>query len=262
MFYKGFSLNIILILYQYFIGNIMVYKVENDDIADCWEDLVKLVYSKGRVVDDERGSKTLELLNVVTKIKTPLGKQSNGFFGLGKEYVNIENIKIPEGYFWAGDRVKTYSEQFLSRDNPGFVYTYGSRLRNHEDYLSHDEDDEGYTGIDQIQVAIDRLKNCKESRRAISVTWDPYLDTVNDEVPCLILVDFKVRNNKLYTTALWRSHDIYGAWFANAVGLTYLAQHVADEVDVQIAPITIHSISAHIYENDWGNAKKRCEKKD
>ncbi|OWT32358.1 thymidylate synthase [Methanobrevibacter sp. 87.7] len=240
----------------------MVYVVENDDIADCWEDLVKLIYSKGHFVNDERGSLTKELLNVVTRIKTPLGKQSNGFFGLGKEYVNIENIKIPEGYFWAGDRVKTYAEQFLSRDNPGFVYTYGSRLRNYEVYPPNEKDEEGYTGIDQIKVAIDRLKNCKESRRAISVTWDPHLDTVNDEVPCLILVDFKIRHNKLYTTGLWRSHDIYGAWFANAVGLTYLAQHVADEVGVEIAPITIHSISAHIYENNFGDAQKRCEKSD
>lgn len=238
----------------------MVYKIENSEIADCWEDLVKLVYTNGHLVDDERGSTTKELLNVVTKIKNPLGKQDGGFFGIGEEYNTIENVRVPEGYFWAGDRITTYSEQFLSRENPGFVYTYGSRLRNHEDYLSDDKDDEGFTGIDQIQVAIDRLKNCKESRRAISVTWDPHLDTVNEEVPCLILVDFKIREDSLYTTALWRSHDIYGAWFPNVVGLTYLAQYVANEVGVNVAPITVHSISAHIYSTDFDDAEKRSKK--
>ena len=42
----------------------MVYVVENDDIADCWEDLVKLIYSKGHFVNDERGSLTKELLEI------------------------------------------------------------------------------------------------------------------------------------------------------------------------------------------------------
>ena len=60
----------------------MVYKIENSEIADCWEDLVKLVYTNGHLVDDERGSTTKELLNVVTKIKNPLGKQDGGFFGI------------------------------------------------------------------------------------------------------------------------------------------------------------------------------------
>ena len=67
-------------------------------------------------------------------------------------------------------------------------------------------------------------------------------------------MDFKIRNNKLYTTALWRSHDIYGAWFPNAVGLTYLAQYVAGEVGLDLGSITIHSISAHIYEVNFDEA--------
>ena len=44
-------------------------------------------------------------------------------------------------------------------------------------------------------------------------------DTKERKVPCMILVDFKIRNGELHTTGLWR-YDIYGAWFPNAVGLT------------------------------------------
>jgi thymidylate synthase len=72
----------------------------------------------------------------------------------------------------------------------------------------------------------------------------------------MILVDFKIRDNKLYTTALWRSHDIYGAWFPNAVGLTYLAQYVAGEVGLSLGSVTIHSISAHIYEVNFNEAQQ------
>ena len=216
--------------------------IEDDEIADCWEKLVKKIITEGEDINDERGSLTKEILNMVVTIKKPLGANSHDFFNI--RTLDILDIRVPEGYFWSGDKLKTYSEQFISHDKQGFVYTYGNRLRSH------------FSNTDQINEAIQRLKNCKESRRAISITWDPAIDSKNDEVPCMILVDFKIRNDKLYTTALWRSHDIYGAWFPNAVGLTYLSQYVAEKVDIAIGPITIHSISAHIYEVNFDEARK------
>lgn len=209
----------------------MTLFIEASEIADGWEILVRKIVENGEEVHDERGSLTLELLNTVVTIENPMG------------YLNdLKAIRIPRGCFWAGERLKKYSEQFLSKDRQGFVYTYGNRLRKH------------FEGIDQIQGVIGRLKNCKESRRAISVTWDPPTDTTNDEVPCMILVDFKLRDGKLNTTGLWRSHDIYQAWFANAVGLTHLSKYAADQLNVQIGTLTIHSISAHIYEHCFEDA--------
>jgi thymidylate synthase len=67
-------------------------------------------------------------------------------------------------------------------------------------------------------------------------------------------VDFKIREGKLHTTGLWRSHDIYGAWFPNAVGLTRLSEYVANEVGVEIGTLNIHSISAHIYQVNFDEA--------
>jgi thymidylate synthase len=87
------------------------------------------------------------------------------------------------------------------------------------------------------------------------VTWDPSIDTKNDEVPCMIMVDFKMRDDKLNTTGLWRSHDIYGAWLPNAVGLTNLALYAAEKLGVEVGTLTIHSISAHIYEVNFDDAK-------
>ena len=223
----------------------MSYKFDAEQIADGWEQIVTQIVKDGHFVNDERGSLTKEILNVVTTINDPF-QLGGDFFGFGDKLARIEKIRIPDNYFWEGDKLRTYSEQFTSSENPGFVYTYGNRLRAH------------FEGIDQIRVAIDRLKNCNESRRAISVTWDPTQDTKREEVPCMILVDFKLRDNILYTTGLWRSHDIYGAWFPNAVGLSYLAHYVSEELggDVKMGSVTIHSISAHIYENDLPSAEK------
>jgi thymidylate synthase len=202
----------------------MAILIKTTTIKNGWETLVKRVMQKGSEIKDERGSLTLELRNTVVTMKRPL------------------ELEIPKGYFWSGEKLEIYAEQFLSDDKQGFVYTYGNRLRKH------------FEGIDQIGEAIRRLKNCKESRRAISVTWDPPTDTKQEEVPCMILVDFKIREGKLHTTGLWRSHDIYGAWFPNAVGLTHLSRYVAGEVGVEVGSLTIHSISAHIYQVNFEEA--------
>jgi thymidylate synthase len=202
----------------------MVLMLKVPTIKNGWESLVKRIMKDGVEITDDRGSVTKEILNTMVNIKNPMDSES------------------PKGYFWTGEKLDKYSEQFLSSDKQGFIYTYGNRLRAHFD------------GIDQIQEAIGRLNNFKESRRAISITWDPTVDTKNDEVPCMMLVDFKIRDGKLNTTGLWRSHDIYGAWFPNAVGLSNLARYVAGEVGSEIGMLTIHSISAHIYEVNFDEA--------
>lgn len=204
----------------------MAILIRAPTIRSGWEILVKRIMQKGVEINDERGSLTLELLNTMVNIKNPL------------------KLEVPKGYFWSGEKLEMYSDQFISLDKQGFVYTYGNRLRKH------------FQDVDQIQEAINRLKNCSESRRAISITWDPPTDTQNDEVPCMMIVDFKIRDGELQTTGLWRSHDIYGAWFPNAVGLTHLASYVADEVGVKVGTLTIHSISAHIYEVNFVEAGK------
>jgi thymidylate synthase len=204
----------------------MVLMLKVPTIKNGWESLVKRIMKDGVEITDERGSVTKEILNTMVNIKNPMDSES------------------PKGYFWTGEKLDKYSEQFLSSDKQGFIYTYGNRLRAH------------FEGIDQIQEAIGRLNNFKESRRAISITWDPTIDTKNDEVPCMMLVDFKIRDGKLHTTGLWRSHDIYGAWFPNAVGLSNLARYVAGEVGSEIGMLTIHSISAHIYEVNFDEAER------
>jgi thymidylate synthase len=199
--------------------------IKSATISKGWKTLVNRVMENGVEIRDERGSLTKELLNTIVTIKNPL------------------DTETPEGYFWSGEKLEKYAEQFLSNDKKGFIYTYGNRLRKH------------FENVDQIEEAIMRLKNFRGTRRAISITWDPLVDTKNEEVPCMILVDFKIRNEKLITTGLWRSHDIYGAWFPNAMGLANLAKHISDKINVQVGPLTIHSISAHIYEVNFNDTK-------
>ncbi|VUT25699.1 MAG: Putative thymidylate synthase [Candidatus Methanolliviera sp. GoM_asphalt] len=184
---------------------------------DVWYRGLKLIMSRGAHVLDERGSNTKEILNLMTRIEEPRGN-------FPEEILKRERMLIE------------YEDQFLSPENKGFSYTYGERLRNWE-------------GIDQIQVIIERIRNTKNTRRATATTWIPAIDSKREEVPCMILVDFKLRE-KLELTALFRSHDFYGAYPYNIYALSKLQEYAAREIKAKPGGITVLSISAHIYAGD------------
>lgn len=219
----------------------MVTLVTGENPAIAWVKLVRKIVKDGEEVLDERGQKTLELMNVVTEIQNPYSKLH------------------PKGTFWTGEKLHAYEEQFFNPNNDqGFVYTYGCRLRGHFAKKDVDSDANIYNcyTYDQLEGIIHRLEQCKESRRAIGVTWDPTIDMDSEEVPCLMLMDYKVRNHKLQVTALWRSHDIYGAYYPNIRGLIYTSKYISKQLKIELGKITTHSISAHIYETDLEEAKK------
>ena len=56
--------------------------------------------------------------------------------------------------------------------------------------------------LDQIEQAIRRLNESPSTRRATAVTWIPPVDTAKDEVPCMIVDDFKLRDGRLQSGRL------------------------------------------------------------
>lgn len=210
-------------------------EIETNTIKQAWLDLLDYVFWNGDITDDERGDKVYECLNTTVKI-TPFS-----------EIIYDPRYDIPKGCVWTYDRLEEYSKEFIEGENPqDFIYTYGERLRK---------------PYDQIQVVIDKLNSNANTRRATLTTWQPANDLTSEDVPCMILLDFKIRNYELNITGVWRSHDIYGAWFPNLIGLYSLANFISKKCDkcVGINQITVHSISAHINENNMEEARRILE---
>jgi len=125
--------------------------------------------------------------------------------------------------------------------------------------------------VNQIEKAIERLSTDMNTRRATCDLAIPPKDTVSNDPPCLRIVDFKVRDvraapmlppiRRLLVTVLFRSHDIFGASYANWIALANLQKYVAMEVSkksgMNVVPGEIHSysISAHIYGRDFEGAE-------
>lgn len=207
---------------------VVVSRVIATTIKEAYLRAVEIVLRNGYHVADERGDNTKEVLNLHSTIQFP--DSVNPF------------MDIPRKCVWNDERLQDYADEFINPDNKGFIYSYGERLM----------------ADNQISTIIDRLNNCHETRRAVTTTWQPKKDTVEEDVPCLIMVDFKVRDNLIYPTAVWRSHDIYGAYFPNLIGLYYLSKYVEDNLDfnVRLGTMNVYSLSAHINENNFTEAEE------
>ena len=199
-------------------------------ITDAWHRGLNLIWRQGREMTDERGTRIRELLSLQVVVEDPYQEM------------------IPAEYSWNEERLEEYAQQLLSGKNPGFEYTYGERLRAW--HLP------GMPALDQIEQAILRLKASPNTRRATAVTWIAPVDAAKDEVPCMIVDDFKLRDGRLHLSIFFRSHDFAGAYPANLYGLARLLQYVSLEVGAEPGSISTTSASAHIYEHDWDFVEK------
>lgn len=194
-------------------------------ISDAWERGLNLIWRQGGQITDERGTRIREILSLQIVVENP--------------YLEM----IPARYSWNEERLEEYAQQLLSGKNPGFEYTYGERLRAWS--LP------GVPAQDQIEQVILRLKASANTRRATAVTWIVPVDCAKDEVPCMIVDDFKLRDGVVHLSIFFRSHDFAGAYPANLYGLARLLQYVSREAGAKPGSISTTSASAHIYEHDW-----------
>ncbi|MCJ7444090.1 MAG: thymidylate synthase [Methanotrichaceae archaeon] len=193
-------------------------------ICDAWHRGINLIWRQGQQITDQRGTKIKELLSLQVVVENPYSDM------------------IPQEYSWNQERLEDYANQLLSSENPGFEYTYGNRLRAW---------DFGCIPLDQIDHLIKLIKDSPSTRRATAVTWIPPIDSTKDEVPCMIVIDFKIRDERMNLTAFFRSHDFAGAYPANLYGLARILEFVSKDVSVSPGSISTLSASAHIYEHDW-----------
>lgn len=191
----------------------------------------------------------LQILDVVLKFGE---EKQTEYGGKMKELIDIMAIisgddeTIPECFPFDEKALEEYLPKLLSSQKPeNVVYTYGSRLRE---------------GIDQIQHAVEYLKKTPHTRRASVFTWRINEDLNNKNPPCLTQITWNVTGGKLQQTCVFRSHDIFEGWPLNLMGLRLMHQHVSREANIPIGDLACLSISAHIYEKKWDEAKAILKK--
>jgi thymidylate synthase len=228
------------------------YRIEGNTISDVWLRALDSVVKFGELKDTEYATKQKEVLDLVAVIK-------------GEETALPAWAPIKEG------DLEKYYRNFFNKEKPlGVEYTYGERLFNLK--LSNLSDADGAamdrlrreTGdmgrVQQIKLAMDKLKESPSTRRAVAVTWRHETDACSPNAPCLMTISWNIKFGRLYQTATFRSHDIYDGWLLNAFALRKLQKDMAEELGLEPGDLVIVSVSAHIYENKLEAAARLVEK--
>jgi thymidylate synthase len=212
-----------------------LYIVETVLAVDAWKTVLEEIMKSGDEIEDENEDITRELMNVMITVRDPL------------------NSEAPHGYFTI-ERFKRCENQFIDPENRFEGIDYGNRIRKHFGFkLGRDV----YSiKTDQIEAVITRLKRNRTTRRALLTVFDPSVDHYQDTIPSMLMIDFNIRKNRLNTTAVWRSNDVYGSWIQNFFALRGLSKYISKTLNMNIGPITIHLVSAYIYKRNYGDVNK------
>lgn len=125
-------------------------------------------------------------------------------------------------------------------------YSYGQRFTN-------------FDGIDQIGGVVEKLKKNPNSKSATITLMNPLGDS--HHMPCIVALDFKIREGKLMTTAFFRSQDAGKKIYADIICLGEIAKKIADRVGVAVGALSILTASLHFYEEDREKFSKLLELK-
>lgn len=179
----------------------------------------------------------------------------------------LQEPQVSKGARFGPGFTEAYRKQFLTltpprADDKQATYTYWNRHEDHP-FISIDEKEKNYfirgdgrgDGTPQISGIIEKLAKDPNSRRAVSVTWCPLLDATSTEPPCMLFVQFVIRNGRVNMRTLFRSQDILSGLGENLVGCAALLDYVTKGINSKVplghgydvGSLILISIIPHIY---------------
>ncbi len=198
---------------------------------DVWKQTLKFVFEKGKDFTDEDGRLCREVLNLLIRVEEPYKDTTDPIDILNR----FKTWKYPP----LNEIESVILKNKLAID---YEYSYGPRLFNFNKKVNQIED-----------FVIPLLSADRTSRRGSVSLWDPNEDCslVKKNIPSLMVIDFKLRNNKLNMTAVIRSNDMFFGWPANVYQLFVLQSYIAKKLKCEVGSLDTFSNSAHIFEDQF-----------
>ena len=199
--------------------------IKCSSIGEAWLESCRRIFREGKPMKD--GSQDLkELLHLFIIIENPMPEDP-----ILKKHADKAMTEWMLGNFLEQKRVPELKN----------ALSYGTRLFN-------------YNGKDQVKWVISKLKEKPETKAATI----PMLMPIEDEnyIPCVSVLDFKIRDNKLMLTAMCRAIDFGKKVYANMIALHKIQQIVAEALKVPAGELSMYVVSAHIYDEDYKQMEK------
>jgi thymidylate synthase len=196
--------------------------VEAKTIGEAWLESCSTILKNGEYAKDE-DVRIKELTHLIVCVSSPQETDE-----IIERYGKKENIE------WM---MLNFFEQKLVPEF-GNSLSYGARLFD-------------YDGKNQIQWVIEKLRKKPETKSATIPLLMPTKD--KSYIPCVSLLDFKIRDGGLMLTAFCRSLDFGTKAYANFAALARIQDMVAKELKIGKSKMVVHVVSAHVYEKDFEN---------
>lgn len=206
-----------------------------DNVFEAWKKTLKAIFEIGEDFIDRDKRVCKELLNLVLVI--------NNLDDIEKPIDSMKGFK--DFVYPTKEEIKDIMLNKVSAF--GYTYSYGQRLFNYRNVKDQ---------IDKFVYPL--LKNDPNSRRGMTILYDPLVDSFKDKksVPGLISIYFKIHKSKLEITVNIRSNDFFIGWPANIYQINLLQKHLAEKLNINTGKITIFSNSAHIFQEHFEKIRK------
>lgn len=197
-----------------------VLVVEGRTLPEAWERSVLEVWERGISIKteyDRPGDPPSKDCTMIIVVQEPLSEpRIHRAIPSSLEDLEVYREEVVEGIH----------DHWISPEEGKWAYTYHQRLFAYE---------VGGEVIDQINYILDKLSRTPYSRRAQAITWNPQLDPVIDDPPCLQRVFCRVVASpngalSLNMNTHWRSRDAFKAAFMNLFALTDLQRILAERL--------------------------------
>jgi len=209
-------------------------EIKGKTATEVWKKILATIMKEGESFKDRRDRICKETLNISATIQT--------MEGIIKPIETLN--KFNKWVYPTPDQIK--KSIIYKGESSEYYYNYGKRaffidrVNQIDDYI------------------IPLLKKNPTSKRGIVVFYSPKRDTLplRKETPSVVMINFNVKNNKLNSTMVIRSNDMFHGWPGNIAQAYFLTEYVADELNYPIGSISTFSISAHIFEEQFEDIKK------
>lgn len=195
----------------------MAYLIKAGSPLKAYKHCMEALLKDGAGIKDEKDD-LKEILGVLLEIKNP-----HKTLDLPNDQKLLEMIEWMKENFLETDHVEDWG------------YSYGERLQNYE-------------GVNQIQATIEKLIKKPEAKSATLVFANPPGD--KKHFPCIISLDLKMRDGKLYGFAFFRSQDCGKKMIADIISLGEVMKLIAQGLTIPTASLSIFISSLHLYEKD------------
>jgi thymidylate synthase len=196
--------------------------------SDAWIQASKEVLSTGT----DRGD-LIEILNGIIEIST--FNDNQGFDLHFRRIMGDDRIDYASAVTFVQPTVSMLGDFSYNPISPNWHDTYFGRMCNWQGQYN------------QLENCLKILKQGIAVKRCELLIYDPIRDSRNMyKQPCLLAIDLKPRDGKLYLTAFFRSQAISKSGYADYTALINLGKWLASNSNLVLETVTIHATSLHV----------------